>query len=1634
MREKFKQKPIVAVLLPITLLLGVVILITTSIGPLLNAALEIPLVQVENEEGDQVENINTKKEFENLQVIAKEDGIFELKYDETYSVAPLDEKKEELSIPLYQKESLTSKKVMDIFEKMAEEVKDFNDGEEEESEEKVPCIKVMESETKGSLYFKFAKDKKQWIKIQRKTSSALDVKLASSNDTNRIQQLVHFESLDQALTESISSSKQAEEVESSQKQEENEDQETAEGKIASEEKRITDVEDGSQKTTETNESKTKEETNTEEKTSDSDKEESKLPELGTSESYKNILAVQTAKTDKSIAEMEEKTYKEKDSLKTPKIIEKNFKGSKESDESEPPIIIRDINIRTKTGTTSFDIGSGNKPGYDENEDNDVVRTFDQVSYLLSFSIQNNSLSENYTNIRYRVVAELDNAVVVVDGIPKNIGEIANGTYVDNGDGSSYSVGAMESTISDTGQVFVPVILNVYGADHGDKVKPKFKLEIVDADNKKSGKKETFTKIYDETTNSKLKVSETTISAKPAVSVKLEQGSIEAGTAIGNSSSNVKVYDVGAKTVLAPLPGRATGDYRGSTFPKGAISYTVKQKGTYQIGAGTPMNMTSSMYNQMDLFGFAPAYSDRTAAPWQEKGPINKAQLTSPLPVPHAKTSAIYTAQPTGDLSKIGVYDSGVFANSSYTISNTSYARTLNPYTYNMTGERIQTATDKPFSSLEMVFSWDSKKTMDLAIAGSWNRCEMTLYIDSISYDGITTANETSITYPEVFTPPGSYAAGPIFIKQLSENPLEEVNMEENYPDVNQNLGNARLNQGEEFYIASFDVTANTNVRGVENILMWDPSAFEYDTSRKPYVLFGGKKDNITSKFRYGVAKTLGNTPPYTNQVLDWTATSKLYSWYDTPEDAQAVGQISAVETISKFKYALDIGNTRMAPRIPAIVINPPGDKTPAGNAIVLREAVQFRVKSGEISFDPGIHRIPEGAVYKPTIYDSDGKAISFPFYYWNWFGDTAYVNKFKITTKTDVEKSAYQSKEEINIKINGVTSGTPTVDYDGTLTTTLPKGIHYKIGTATDGLGQPMSEPTPVNNPDGTTTLRWNFTKLPLNTGIEVNFTAIADFTQLSFKDTGYTDSLTVKTIGEMWVSGNPALKDTSAEAIRSSTDVFIEQLIQQVILSKETTKPSIEVGETDPVGQNNDITYKVKLLNESAAPIPKVRLLEVLPYDGDSRGTIFHGNYTLENLQVTGEAQINYNNAVVDEHTNPNTITGWTEFIPGTHSISDVKNAKSILVSHDSLGVGKEIELTVTLRPTSQKAGDVLINNTSMNSEFNLPVNSQTAVTRVYGRDLTGYVWYDEDYNGLMDQKPDGSPKDPVGNIPVKLYRTSYKDTNYKNELVEKALTGEAFIDDSGNSNIKTDINGKYEFKNLPEGKYIAEFMVGDLITQKIVIVTKQSEGSDESKNSKADPDTFKTPEYKQPELNDLPTLLTGTDKVHHVKHVNAGLTPLSKIRLFKYEEGTVVDKNGDGKLSEAEIESTDTHALEGAEFQLYKGDSTNAADKIGDPVSTDKNGWLEFEGGLPPGEYTIVETKAPNGFELLKDPIKVTVPTYNYIVKVHVPDKGQTKLPFTGGTKAMRIILIAAAVLMVVGMTGVFLHFRPINVKGGK
>lgn len=163
----------------------------------------------------------------------------------------------------------------------------------------------------------------------------------------------------------------------------------------------------------------------------------------------------------------------------------------------------------------------------------------------------------------------------------------------------------------------------------------------------------------------------------------------------------------------------------------------------------------------------------------------------------------------------------------------------------------------------------------------------------------------------------------------------------------------------------------------------------------------------------------------------------------------------------------------------------------------------------------------------------------------------------------------------------------------------------------------------------------------------------------------------------------------------------------------------------------------------------------------------------------------------------------------------------------------------------------------------------------------------------------------------------------------------------------------------------------------------------------------------------------------------------------VYVYDFDIVIDKY---------VAGDDTQKLAGAEFvlknedgkyyQLGENGEVNWVTDIKDatPVVTDKYGYGEFK-GLEAGKYQLVETKAPDGYNKLTNPIDITIkPAYNtdgtidatksevkyddvhYYKEVGVANSTGAELPGTGGigTTIFYVIggalMLATAVLLIV------------------
>ncbi|MBO0460251.1 hypothetical protein JZO83_00635 [Enterococcus sp. DIV1298c] len=1348
-------------------------------------------------------------------------------------------------------------------------------------------------------------------------------------------------------------------------------------------------------------------------------------------SNENILVVETEETDLELDELLARDYQEEDSLVTPRLAADAAEEINAT--TTNPVTISDAKLTVATGTASFD--SNDDPGYDSSPDNNIVRSNDQIFYRLGFSIQALPTS-NYTNIRYRVISTLPNTSTLVDGSPFINGEISNGTLNDSGqgDGTVISQGIVESTIHESGQVFVPIVINTFAAEHGTVLKPTFELQLIDAFNEETGQIETFNQSYTNEQIPTLDVPETIVSSTASISAELVRGeTTDYQIYDPNATEEDLVYNIGLVIKLNNLPGRISGDIRGSAYPEGPISFDLNQQVTStKDGAISPVD--PSLYDAAQTRFYSVTNADRTDAIWQPTSAgipyettFDPTLLEHPLAIPHGKTDTIYYDEPVGDRTKVGVFDSGNLAVSLGSYQETwqinNYVGIKNPYTYTTVGN---TFTNQAFISAEFIYNWDDTNLKQLMVDDQWEYYTLSISIPSLTYDGTTTANNTELNFSSFYIPPGAMTAGPNIVDFNLPDPVTNIrlsgmNQDIGFGDWANNMGKPLLMRGQKTYVGGWHIQSYLpeNTKS-DQIIQWNTNGYRYDDSRQPYTQRFEPDNSTRSYLTYGVRKD-GNAMPSLT-VSNTTELAEAYTWYPTVEEAQAAGEISAV----RFQYQLsDVTLLSTWNGVPVTVIGNPGSQDDDGNPYVVLASSALKNTDDTI-----IRAVPhvEEATFIPAVWKADGSDVEIPYdttteTLASNIGTNAFILDFGITTSTEVEKSLYETTETIAIKVRGMLEGAEETNYDTALNTTLPIGINYLAGSAKDAFDQPLADPYITENEDGTTTLRWVFPDSSLATGTEVNFLAESDMSQLTFNDLGITPSLVVRTVGEMWVSDDPSLQDIRVENSRSSQDQFVEELIQILSINKRVDKLAIEEGNHEmapltSIDAETAFTYTMAATNSATQLAQDFRLLDVLPYNGDSRGSSFNGTLEIASVSVdtTGEYQIYYTTSAIDDTINPNAVdlSGWSQYMPGSSSPNEIQQARAIMLTKDNLAVGETVTLSITVQPDGQLAGDHYENIATMNALVDLPVHSQKTVTHVYGRDLSGIVWEDTNRDGLFNNDEVLLP-----DIPVKLYRTSsLHPDEITDVLVEHDLKGNVLIDELGNSTITTDAEGKYIFKHLPEGIYVVEFQIEDKIQRREIAVTTPMVGSDPAINSKAHQTNFKTNEYLAEPLENLPGMTTSEDPVFHIPHLNLGiLSTLGDIYLYKFETGTTQDENNDGQPDiDEENQLVGGTKLAGAEFVLQEKETGDAVQTM----TTDANGRIYFE-DVPFGEYELIETKAPDGYELLKQQIDVTVDADNMVVHLFAEDDLITELPFAGNNSIMQLLLIIAASLALVGLIGV-------------
>lgn len=96
---------------------------------------------------------------------------------------------------------------------------------------------------------------------------------------------------------------------------------------------------------------------------------------------------------------------------------------------------------------------------------------------------------------------------------------------------------------------------------------------------------------------------------------------------------------------------------------------------------------------------------------------------------------------------------------------------------------------------------------------------MTLYVDKVSYDGISTSNDSSISYQNNVTPSGSYwGYTTILSPSDSGYKIEGSYYSSSTPGQGrtvENFGNSQVSTGQAVYLSRYDASSNTTIAKVQ---------------------------------------------------------------------------------------------------------------------------------------------------------------------------------------------------------------------------------------------------------------------------------------------------------------------------------------------------------------------------------------------------------------------------------------------------------------------------------------------------------------------------------------------------------------------------------------------------------------------------------------------------------------------------------------------------------------------------------------------------------------------------------------------------------------------------------------------------
>lgn len=435
-----------------------------------------------------------------------------------------------------------------------------------------------------------------------------------------------------------------------------------------------------------------------------------------------------------------------------------------------------------------------------------------------------------------------------------------------------------------------------------------------------------------------------------------------------------------------------------------------------------------------------------------------------------------------------------------------------------------------------------------------------------------------------------------------------------------------------------------------------------------------------------------------------------------------------------------------------------------------------------------------------------------------------------------------------SLKITSANSSTTDSEqYDNVyITATLPKDLHYNVGTAS-------KEPDSVKeNADGTTTIKWTLKNQKVGGAID----PITFDCKIGAAGTKNDVENNQQIQAQAKISSDQdKRKCTTDYGNLSKTTINIIKLATSSI-AKTVDKELSEVGAP--------FKFTLNMGNTSEIDVKQARLYDVMPFNGDERGSNYHGKYritsvTLDYKDASRTFDANKNNAYIQTttdtkyQTNPDynnilNYTGldtWNKLTNGVvnedkKTITFAVNTNDVTALFMDFGgdlVGNEfIKAHIQCSPTDMNGKLITADDGSVQVAKDVYVNSfyeyatnQIAVvqsnivkTTVKDRMVSGRLWIDKNKDGIQS-----FDEESIAGKKITLYRTTPSNTGADKASV--TIAGKTLYSAYTTTGDKitpstTGERGEYEFHQLEAGTYVT--VVNDGIMA--YTVTNKKQGTD--------------------------------------------------------------------------------------------------------------------------------------------------------------------------------------------------------------